>query len=89
MRLLVLAGLIYLLYRALKRWMVSTQLSAREGAFPKRAGEIDDLMVKDPYCETYFPKKDGYHLKADGKDLYFCSTECRDNYVKKHTDDDS
>lgn len=84
MRLLILAGLFYLLYHVLKKWMVAGHLSAREGAFPKSAGEIDDLMVKDPYCETYFPKKDGYHLKVDGKDLYFCSSECRERYQKEN-----
>ncbi|MBU1163547.1 MAG: hypothetical protein KKA75_05285 [Proteobacteria bacterium] len=38
-------------------------------------------MIKDPFCETYFPKRNGVHLLVDGKDLYFCSTECRDKFI--------
>ena len=45
------------------------------------AGEIDDVMIKDPVCEVYFPKRDGVHLKTDGQDLYFCSPECRDKFI--------
>lgn len=49
------------------------------------AGEIDDVMVKDPCCNIYFAKRDGLHLKMDGKDLYFCSQECRDKFVEKQS----
>ena len=44
-------------------------------------GEIDDVMIKDPYCEAYFPKRNAVHLEVKGNDLYFCSPECRDNYI--------
>ena len=80
MRFLIILGLIYFVYRAIKSWML-------QGGPPKTkvsseaAGEIDDVMVKDPYCEVYFPKRNGVHLKIDGKDLYFCSTECRDKFI--------
>ena len=73
MRLLILLGIVYLCYRFLKSWMLKDQ-SSQKTVLSKKAGEIDDVMVKDPYCEIYFPKKDGVHLKIDGKDLYFCST---------------
>ena len=45
------------------------------------AGEIDDVMIKDPVCKVYFPKRDGVHLKTDGQDLYFCSSGCRDKFI--------
>ena len=80
MRLLILLAIIYLCYRALKSWMLKGKTSQKT-VFGKTTAEIDDIMVKDPFCEVYFPKRDGVHLKVDGKDLYFCSTECRDNYV--------
>ncbi|MFC1886053.1 hypothetical protein ACFLZM_03235 [Thermodesulfobacteriota bacterium] len=47
--------------------------------------EIDDLMVQDPHCKIYFPKRNGYYIDADGKDLYFCSSECRDQYKASHS----
>jgi YHS domain-containing protein len=46
------------------------------------AGEIDDVMVKDPFCEVYFPKRKGLHLRAGGEDLYFCSPECKGKYIE-------
>ena len=64
--------------------MFPSRLSPR-GVRPHSAGQIDDIMVKDPFCETYFPKRDGVHLKLGGKDLYFCSTDCRDQYLVEHS----
>jgi len=84
MRLLILLGIIYIIYRALKSWMVQSGES-QQTIISKTSGEIDDIMIKDPLCEIYFPKKDGVHLRADGKDLYFCSDTCRDKYVALHS----
>ena len=47
----------------------------------KEAGRIDDVMIKDPYCEAYFPKRNAVHLNLNANDLYFCSKECRDKYI--------
>jgi hypothetical protein len=58
MRLLILLGVIYLCYRALKSWMLQSG-SSKKTVFDKPASQIDDVMIKDPYCEIYFPKKDG------------------------------
>jgi YHS domain-containing protein len=38
-------------------------------------------MIKDPFCEVYFPKRNGVHLNLSGKDLYFCSNQCKDKYL--------
>jgi len=84
MRLLILLGLIYLCYRALKSWMTQSGLSQKTVSSEK-VQEIDDVMIKDPLCEIYFPKKDGVHLRSDGKDLYFCSKACRDKFVNLHS----
>lgn len=83
MRFLIILGLIYFAYRTIKSLMLQGG-SSKNKVSRKPAGEIDDVMVKDPYCEVYFPKRNGVHLKIDGKDLYFCSTKCRDNYIKSH-----
>lgn len=79
-RLLVLLGLFYLLYRAVKSWMVSTNTSESVKR-QQRAPEIDDIMVKDPFCEVYFPKRNGVRLVYDGQELFFCSTQCRDQFL--------
>ena len=81
MRLLIFLGLIYLCYRMLKSWMLRSASTSKTFA-GKAAGEIDDVMIKDPVCEVYFPQRDGVHLKTDGQDLYFCSPECRDKFIE-------
>lgn len=88
MRFLIILGLIYFAYRVIKSWMLPGGLSKNKVS-SEHAGEIDDVMVKDPYCEVYFPKRNGVHLKIDGEDLYFCSTTCRDNYIKQHSKTDA
>lgn len=88
MRLLILLGLIYLGYRALKSYLTSSGLfqktSSQKPVSGKATREIDDVMIKDPYCEVYFPKRNGVHLKVEGKDLYFCSSECKEKYLASH-----
>jgi YHS domain-containing protein len=62
-----------------------------QGGSPKKtvynttAAQMDDVMIQDPFCEIYFPKKDGVHLRINGKDLYFCSEDCRDKYLEIHS----
>jgi len=83
MRLLILAGLIYLAYRAVKAWMGPSSRSSSE-VIERTAAGIDDVMIKDPYCEVYFPKRDGIKLMFEGQELFFCSAECRDKFVEQH-----
>jgi len=81
-RLLIFAGVIYLTYRLLKSWKLKNTQSKVD--FGKTDNIVDDIMIKDPFCETHFPKRNGVHLLVDGKDLYFCSTECRDKFIASH-----
>ena len=81
MRLIILAGLIYLVYRAAKSWMGTGSYSSERERGPV-TGEIDDIMVKDPFCEVYFPKRDAIRLVFQGKTLFFCSPECRDRFLE-------
>ncbi len=43
---------------------------------------VDDVMVKDPFCKTYFAKKQGIKSVIDGETHYFCSSTCRDKYLE-------
>jgi hypothetical protein len=80
MRLLILGILIYAGYRLLKSW-------GRSGRFGKKVARqeeltpVDDVMVKDPFCETYFPARKGVEGVMDGKSYQFCSTTCRDKFL--------
>jgi YHS domain-containing protein len=74
-----------MLYRALKSWVLPTTRSSK--SVPgNEVGKIDDVMVKDPFCEAYFPKRNAVHLNLGGKELLFCSTECRDKYLAAHSE---
>lgn len=81
MRLLILIALVYIGYRAFKSWMTS-QPTDKASVTKTSSGEIDDVMVKDPFCEIYFPKRNGIPLRYGEKDYYFCSTTCRDKFVE-------
>jgi uncharacterized protein len=82
---LILIG--YLCYRAVKNWMAKSP-AFRQAMSSGSAGEIDDIMVKDPSCGVYFPKRDGVHLRHKGEDLYFCSEACRDKFVSEKESQD-
>ena len=85
MKLLILLAIVYLGYKAFKSWMLQNTAMGK-AVSQKATGEIDDVMVKDPFCEVYFPKRNGVHLRVEGKDLYFCSTRCRDGFVQQKND---
>ncbi len=87
-RLIILFVIGYFAYRAIRSWMHPNTFRKKTVA-GKAAGEIDDIMVKDPFCEVYFPKRNGVHLEVDGKDLYFCSTKCRDKFIASRSERDS
>jgi hypothetical protein len=78
-RILVLLVLGYLAYRLAKRWLRGKMISGRVNH--RETGRIDDVMIKDPQCGVYFPRRDGVALKSAGGGLLFCSRECRDKYL--------
>lgn len=81
---LILFAVGYLLYRAMKSWMFPDARSPKNVS-GKATGQIDDVMIKDPFCQAYFPRRDAVHLNLSGNDLYFCSKECRDQYMARHS----
>ena len=85
-RFVILAVVAYVFYRALKSWMFAAPDSDKSVA-DKNAGRIDDVMIKDPFCETYFPQRNAVHLQVDGEDLYFCSIACKNKYVASQSED--
>jgi YHS domain-containing protein len=84
-RFLILAVVAYVFYRALKSWMFPGPDSNRSVS-GKHTGQIDDVMIKDPFCEVYFPKRDAVHLRYNGEDLYFCSNSCKDQFLTSRSE---
>jgi hypothetical protein len=80
LRFVVLALVAYFFYRALKNWM---QGGSESDAGRKQATgrDVDDVLIQDPVCKTYFARRDGVHLRHAGQDLHFCSRACRERYL--------
>ncbi|AOY59084.1 MULTISPECIES: hypothetical protein [Desulfococcus] len=78
-RLLIISALVYFLYRKIRSW------AGRLDDSRTSVAAVEDIMVQDPYCETYFPKREGVPLDLDGKKLLFCSRKCRDAFVAEHS----
>ena len=78
-RVIILFIVGYLAYRLLRRWHRGRRLTGRMNGGPVE--RIDDVMIKDPQCGTYFPRRDGIVLKSKEGDLLFCCPECRDKYL--------
>jgi YHS domain-containing protein len=79
MRILILALLVYLLYRVLKGFLVRPQETS-EGA--PEGGQIN-TMVQDPQCGTYIAMRDATKRSIRGKTLFFCSEACADAYERE------
>jgi YHS domain-containing protein len=78
-RFIILALVAYVFYRAFKRWMIGGGPGGGQGK--TTGGAVDDVLIQDPVCQTYFARRDGVHLRHGGRDLYFCSNQCRERYL--------
>ena len=83
-RLIVVFAVIYLGFKLSKSL---GHIGFRSSKTPdgENLGKIDDVMLQDPHCNVYFVKSSGVELKEKGERLFFCSTRCRDDYLKSHT----
>ncbi len=81
-KVIILIAVFYIIYRTVKSWLLKNMPQPDESIDSGKVGEIDDVMIKDPYCEMYFPKRKGIHKKIGGEDFYFCSSDCMNKYLK-------
>jgi YHS domain-containing protein len=83
-KLLLLIFIVYLAYRAGKSWLMrNLQAPAQNGS---RHPNIDDVMVQDPVCGIYIPRREGLELQHKGQTHMFCSTACRDRFLEAQKD---
>jgi YHS domain-containing protein len=78
MRLLIILLLLYLLYRVVRFLLGSTKTFQRQG----QSGAIDE-MVQDPQCKTYIPLRQAKREVIDGKEYFFCSKACADEFKEQ------
>ena len=76
---LFLGGLAYYVYKAFHR---KNQASPVNNPYSPGKDLIQGgEFVKDPHCQIYFPKNSAHVLNHDGKLYYFCSDECKQNFL--------
>jgi len=72
-RLLLIAFIVYVVFVVLR--LVRAVRRAAQG--PRPAAGREKALVKDEICGTYLPQDEALHEMRDGRDVYFCSEECR------------
>jgi len=82
MRFVFLIILLYLLYRIIRGLFYSSK-ERNIDTIPSKERPDEDEMVKDPYCDTYVPKRNSYSAKINGEYLCFCSNECLEKYKQE------
>ncbi|MFZ5568980.1 MAG: hypothetical protein ACOZF0_01145 [Thermodesulfobacteriota bacterium] len=80
-RFILIIAIVYLGLKVYKAWKVYLT-GANRSMNGQAAHRIDDIMVKDPYCQVYFPRRNGIRVMEGGRELHFCSRECRDKYME-------
>ena len=83
MKLLILLGVGYFCYRAMKNWILTGSPSP-DKVSSASVGKIDDVMIQDPVCGVYFSKENSIGLQYQGKELFFCSQECKAKFIHTH-----
>lgn len=76
-RFIIFFVLIYLLYKIIKA--VNRKTSERV----KSTSNSGEDLVEDPCCHTYIPLSQAYKKEISGKDYYFCSKQCSDQFTMK------
>ena len=79
-RLLLLAGIGYILYKILWRGERLTFFKPNKKSKGASTPKILEEMKKDPVCGTYVPEHQSLKYKAGGETYYFCSQECKDKF---------
>ncbi len=74
LRLIIGIIVLYVLYKVIKGW------KAVQGPSRKNLPVTGEDLVEDPLCHAYVPVSDACRISIDGKNLYFCSQKCLDEY---------
>ena len=84
---ILLAAIIYILYK----WIRGAPPARRQSKVdhpPPATGQVEE-MVQDPVCGTWIPVSQALTANRGGETFYFCSSECRDKFLKSRIKDES
>jgi YHS domain-containing protein len=80
LRLLFGLGLGYLGYWAIKKVAVSLGLWP-QAPKPLERDREPDVLVQDPVCKTFIPRRDALKTEKGGKTYFFCSEGCLKRFL--------
>ena len=78
---IIIYGCFKILNAAIKKISMN---AARASQMNANQGSVENLMIQDPVCQVYFTKTNGVRHLMGGKELWFCSEDCRDKYLSIH-----
>ena len=78
-RFVILITLIYLLYKIIVK-VNQHKTEINENMQCKSKSPSGEDLIEDPVCHTYVPVSQSYKKEISGKDYYFCSKQCSDQY---------
>lgn len=81
LRLLLFAGVGYILYRYLLGKIGDYQSrQTPQGVGSRDQQQAVDVLVEDPFCHTYILQQGAESCTIAGNTYYFCSPECRKKF---------
>ncbi len=60
----------------------SLKLRSGQRRPPQNRSSQGETMVEDPQCGTYLPQSDAIKATIHGRDYYFCSRKCLQEFKK-------
>lgn len=82
LRILIYALIAYLFYRALKALLLP-----KIKTMGQENGKVIDEMIQDPFCQKYVPRREAIRRTIKGKDYFFCSDSCADQFEAHYMKD--
>ena len=79
----LIGGLIlgYLIYLVVKKVAQSLGLWP-QAPRPLSKDREPDVLVQDPVCQTFIPRKEALKAEKDGKVYFFCSEGCLKRFMR-------
>ncbi len=79
-KVLVVLVLFYVGYKIVKMFQRVKSQEFKDCRVDATPSKGEDL-VQDPFCRTYVPKSQAYVKEINGRQQYFCSSECCAKYL--------
>ena len=79
LRIIILVILFFILYKLLFGGRKKKKVAGPSSK--KQQSVAQDILVEDPVCHSYVPKKEAVKAIKDGETHYFCSEKCCQTFL--------